>query len=253
IRNFISHQPGFQVVGEASDGIEALALACRCEPDIVITDIRMPEMDGLELMARLTRALPGTQVMVVSAFHEFAYAQRAMEYGAVGYLLKPVEEEDLHQGLKRAKDLIAQRLALKNQIVTMKRELGKLQTSLASPIVTEIVCTESPVVQKVVQYIHENYHRDASLEEIAQKMYMNTSYLSRLFKQKTGKCFHDFLVQVRLDNAKAMLSKSELHVNEIADMLGYKDTSHFISVFKRNTGLTPNDYRRQNRFPVGVS
>jgi two-component system response regulator YesN len=248
LRSLIAVVPDFHIVGEAGDGVEALARCRRCGPDIVITDVRMPGLDGLELMTQLAHSFPGVQVIVVSAYHEFAYAQRAIEHGAVGYLLKPVQEQDLERVLKKAQNVIAQRLAVRNQITSMKRELGKLQSSLSSPSANEIACgNPSPVIQKVLEYIQENYNRDVSLEEIAQKMYMNTSYLSRLFKQKTGKCFHDFLVEVRLTNARALLAKSELHVNEIAEMLGYKDPSHFISVFKRSTGMTPNDYRRHSR------
>ena len=86
--------------------------------------------------------------------------------------------------------------------------------------------------------------RDISLEEIAAKMYMNNAYLSRIFKEKTCRGFHDFLVEIRISNAKTLLERSEFKVNEIADMSGYRDVSHFIGIFKKHTGMTPIDYRR---------
>jgi two-component system response regulator YesN len=73
---------------------------------------------------------------------------------------------------------------------------------------------------------------------------MNSAYLSRIFKEKTGMGFHDFLVEVRISNAKTLLERSEFKVNEIADMSGYRDVSHFIGIFKKHTGMTPIDYRR---------
>jgi len=250
IKNFIPQKLGIKVVGEAADGVGGMDLCVRLKPHIVITDIRMPEMDGLELIEKLSQILPDIKVIVVSGFGEFAYAQKALHYGAVGYLLKPLEEKDLYEVLKRAIEAIDQRLEGRSQFDRMKLELNKLQNSLL-PRTSEVIDLEespihsdSPVVQKMLEYIYKNYNRDVSLEEIAAKVYMNSAYLSRIFKEKTGMGFHDFLVEVRISNAKTLLERSEFKVNEIADMSGYRDVSHFIGIFKKHTGMTPIDYRR---------
>jgi len=250
IKNFIPQKLGIKVVGEAAGGVGGLDLCVRLKPHIVITDIRMPEMDGLELIEKLSQILPDIKVIVVSGFGEFAYAQKALQYGAVGYLLKPLEEKDLYEVLKRAIESIEQRLEGRSQFDRMKLELNKLQNSLL-PRTSEVIDLEespihsdSPVVQKMLEYIYKNYNRDVSLEEIAAKVYMNSAYLSRIFKEKTGMGFHDFLVEVRISNAKTLLERSEFKVNEIADMSGYRDVSHFIGIFKKHTGMTPIDYRR---------
>ncbi len=250
IKNFIPQKLGIKVVGEAADGIGGMDMCVRLKPHLVITDIRMPEMDGLELIEKLSQILPEIKVIVVSGFGEFAYAQKALQYGAVGYLLKPLEEKDLYEVLKRAIDSIEQRLDGRSQFDRMKLELNKLQNSLL-PRTSEVIDLEespihsdSPVVQKMLEYIYKNYNRDVSLEEIAAKVYMNSAYLSRIFKEKTGMGFHDFLVEVRISNAKTLLERSEFKVNEIADMSGYRDVSHFIGIFKKHTGMTPIDYRR---------
>jgi two-component system, response regulator YesN len=250
IKNFIPQKLGIKVVGEAADGVAGVEMCARLKPHIVITDIRMPEMDGLALIEKLSQILPDIKVIVVSGFGEFAYAQKALQYGAVGFLLKPLEEKDLYEVLKRAIEAIEQRLEGRSQFDKMKLELNKLQNSLSSKtdVADDIgetsVHSDSPVVQKMLEYIYKNYNRDVSLEEIAAKVYMNNAYLSRIFKEKTGMGFHDFLVEVRVSNAKTLLERSEFKVNEVADMSGYRDVSHFIGIFKKHTGMTPIDYRR---------
>lgn len=251
IKNFIPQKLGIKVVGEAADGVGGMDMCVRLKPHIIITDIRMPEMDGLELIEKLSQILPEIKVIVVSGFGEFAYAQKALHYGAVGYLLKPLEEKDLYEVLKRAIEAIEQRLEGRSQFDRMKLELNKLQNSLL-PRTSEVldleespIYSDSPVVQKMLEYIYKNYNRDVSLEEIAAKVYMNSTYLSRIFKDKTGMGFHDFLVDIRISNAKTLLERSEFKVNEIADMSGYRDVSHFICIFKKHIGMTPIDYRRR--------
>jgi two-component system response regulator YesN len=251
IKSFIPEGLGIKVVGEAADGTGGLEMCVRLKPHIVITDIRMPEMDGLALIEKLSQILPDIKVIVVSGFSEFAYAQKALQFGAVGYLLKPLEEKDLYQALKKAIEAIEKRQEGRSQFDKMKLELNKLQNNLSfkanevDDISEASVHSDSPVVQKMLEYIYKNYNRDVSLEEIAAKMYMNNAYLSRIFKEKTGMGFHDFLVEVRISNAKTLLERFEFKVNEIADMSGYRDVSHFIGIFKKHTGLTPIDYRRR--------
>jgi two-component system response regulator YesN len=246
IKSLIPVDLGIQIVAEAADGMDGFELCCKYKPHIVITDVRMPEMDGLMLMAKLSQVLPNTKVIIVSGHDEFSYAQKAIHYGAVGYLLKPLEEKDLRQVLIKAIESIQQGLESRKQFEKMKQELMKLQNSLlpgANEDKETVLQSESPVIQKVIVFIQENYNRDISLDEIATKIYMNGAYISRLFKEKTGKGFNEFLTEVRINQAKILLEKPELKVNEIADMIGYRDVSHFISVFKKITGLTPNDYR----------
>lgn len=249
IKNLIPTDLDLQVIGEASDGIEGLDLCRRYQPQIVITDIRMPEMDGLVLMEKLSEILPAVKVIVVSGYDDFDYAQKAIENGATGYLLKPVDECELQRVLQRTIDAIEQRQKEKEYVQQMKLQMAKLQNGLSATESEEEtpVYSDNPVIQKVVAHICANYNQDISLDEIATKMYMNSSYLSRLFKEETGQCFRDFLARVRINRARTLLRKPEIKVHEIADMLGYRDASYFISVFKKQTGWTPNDYRNQNK------
>ncbi len=97
---------GFELVGEAGDGEQAYQMILAAAPDIVITDIRMPFMDGLELSALVQRKLPGTRIVILSGYDDFAYARRAISIGVTEYLLKPVSGAKLLETLKAVADRI---------------------------------------------------------------------------------------------------------------------------------------------------
>ena len=92
---------GMVLVGSVRNGVEALDIVSDDPPDIVITDIRMPMMDGLELIGRIKVLSPDTEIIILSGFGEFSYAQKAMSYGVKHYLLKPTRKEDLIELLRR--------------------------------------------------------------------------------------------------------------------------------------------------------
>lgn len=94
----------WNVVGDAKDGYEALELIERLRPQVVLTDIRMPRMDGLQLQKIVREKLPRVRCVVVSGYEDFAYVQQSMRHGAVDYLMKPVERSELGQALDRLKE-----------------------------------------------------------------------------------------------------------------------------------------------------
>ncbi|MFQ9620338.1 MAG: response regulator [Waltera sp.] len=94
---------GFQVVGEAENGIEALELVERMEPDLLLTDIRMPFVSGIELARQVREVRPTTQIAFLSGFDEFSYAQQAIQYNIISYMLKPITMVDLTEELKKIK------------------------------------------------------------------------------------------------------------------------------------------------------
>lgn len=91
---------GYDVIGTAKNGMEAYEIICRENPDVVLTDIRMPVMDGLELIERTEKSNPDVWFIVLSGYDEFEYARRAMRYGVREYLLKPTDPEQLEKVLE---------------------------------------------------------------------------------------------------------------------------------------------------------
>ncbi|GAA3208038.1 response regulator [Nonomuraea helvata] len=118
LRKMLEIEDGIEVVGEAADGAEALLVAAECHPDVALVDARMPRMNGVELISRLSARHPGVAAIVLSTFDEDDYIFGALRGGAVGYLLKDCTPEELVDAVRRA---------------------GRGETVLASPVAARLV------------------------------------------------------------------------------------------------------------------
>ncbi|WP_328461729.1 response regulator transcription factor [Actinoplanes sp. NBC_00393] len=104
LRMLLDHQPDIEVVGEASDGAEAVSVVLRTEPDVLLIDIRMPRVDGIEATRRIVAELPATRVIVLTTFDEDAYVTGALRAGASGFLLKVSPPEQLLDAVRTVAD-----------------------------------------------------------------------------------------------------------------------------------------------------
>lgn len=218
----------------------------RFKPDIILTDIRMPGLDGLELIERLYHECPDTKVIIISGYDDFSYAQKAIQFGAFDYIVKPIEEEDLIKVLKRFKEQYEKKAKAHQKIRKLKSELEKVQQSIVDPSCT-IYQSNLDVktdIRKVMAYIDEKYNTDLTLEDAAKMLFLNKNYFSEIFKKETGIGFNEYLNKVRMQKAKSLLEIRSLKINEIGDMVGYSDAAYFIKVFKKYYGTTPSEYRR---------
>jgi len=223
----------FQVVHEAANGLEALDWLKRNQTDLVLTDVRMPVMDGLALMRQLLAERHTAEVIVVSGHDDFSYAQQALRLGAVDYLLKPVETEEMHRCLG---GWLQKRDSLRSKEGNgAGGEPGKEYSSweMLSP------------VDQVIRIVHEAMPGEISLKEAAEKVHLNACYLSQLFKQKTGKNYVEYVAGLRMQEAEKLLSHTSLRVYEIAERLGFCDISHFSNMFKKYSGYTPSEFRKR--------
>lgn len=116
---------GFEIVGEAENGIEALEIAERVEPDIVITDIRMPFMDGLTLCSKIRNMHPNTKIIILTGFDQFEYAQKAIKFDVIEYILKPVSSRELLEVLIKVKKKMDDEIAQKKDIEILKEYYNK--------------------------------------------------------------------------------------------------------------------------------
>ncbi len=237
---------GISVIGEASDGEEGLEMCSRLKPDIIVVDIRMPGMDGLEMLARIKAVLPLSEVILISGYSDFKYAQKAVEHGAIAYLLKPVEEKNLYDALTKAKARITAQIEEKKRVRRLRLELKKLKSDyvcLPRRDAEEDDQNENVYIKKALNYIHENYTSDITLDCVADILFINPAYFSDLFRKEVGKTFVDYVTSLRIQEAKNLLEIQELKVSEIAGIVGYREDSYFIRVFKKYTGMTPSEYR----------
>jgi len=238
---------GFELIGEAGDGAEALGIIKREEPDLVLTDIVMPRMDGLELLKEARQAGSNAKFVMLTCMGEFEYVRQAMEYGASNYILKlSMSVKDLrgtlckmNEELSRLKPSALQDAAAISDFAAMEKEEAEATDDIAH--------TKHPEVRKILKYIEQNYNQDITVKSLSQYVMMGENYVSALFKKKMGQNLIHYLHEVRIKKAKAYLESSDLSVNEIGSMVGFMNDNYFIKIFKRLTGVTPSQYRHAHK------
>lgn len=213
---------GIGRIFEASNGVEARMVMNNNKVDILFTDICMPESDGVFLMNWVHQRYPNMVIIVISGYQNFDYILQAMRNGAIDYLLKPIDPVKLKQVIQKAIDLLNN--------ANPNGQIGDLGT-----------------FDQIKAYLDKNYTMDISLENIARKFGFNTSYLSRRFKQKYGMGIIDYITKTRIQKAKEILVTTNMNIYNVSAQLGYKDEKYFSRVFAKETGLSPNQYRKNKK------
>ena len=214
----------FRVVAQAGTGLEALEMAKEWMPDVVFSDIKMPEMDGIGLISRLQEMNPSILCVIVSGYSDFEYTRAAIQNNAVDYLLKPVNPEELSALLARMEAVLLAR----EQTIVPNREINAEQ-----------------IVQNVMIYLRENYSRQIDFAAVAEAQAVSAPYLSRLFHEYAGVSPSRYLTGYRMEQAKKLLrSDPSIRSYEIAEKIGLGNNPHYFSlVFRKYTGMTPTEYR----------
>jgi two-component system response regulator YesN len=218
---------GFQVVASVRDGEDAIRyMEQQAEPiDVILSDIRMEKISGLELAKYVSEKKLGTSVILLTAYRDFEYAQKAITYQVVEYLLKPVKIQELKRTFQKVRQQIEASEALNGE----QEERG-----------------DRDLVEKAKRYINQHYmEKTCSLELVAANVGVVPSHLSKLFRQKTGKTFTDYITRERIDAAKDLLRHTNLKIHEISAQLGYGSTRHFSKIFRNATGILPTEYRER--------
>lgn len=330
------------VSGTAGNGEQALDWLGSHFADLCITDIRMPVMDGLELIAQINERYPWMKCMVISSYDDFQYAKNSMQLNALDYILKPVDEELLNEALQRATtclheertrdaaELLLKKLPQNRDMV--HRWLDQIRTLNAATMPVLIVDTlevlekwvndnyyllnplanlwlesiieelssekfslaleegkdlglgeailpletirsyyrlcavrrleeganrvmdtmrgarDQPTVKAIGQikaYIADHYSEQINLQELADIVAMNKSYMCTLFKQETEMTIWTYIVVQRMKTARDRLMQTKDRVYEIANHVGYEDVNYFSQLFKKHFGKTPNEYKRR--------
>lgn len=219
------------VVGKSTSSVEAYKEIIYKKPDIVFTDIRMPDMNGLELMDGLASEHLSTVFIVLTGHAEFEYAQKALACGAVAYCLKPFDEDDIITAIQRAQKVFDEKKVLKelNGDTDSRDTIG------------------SETYLRIIDYVHDNYKDEISLNQLAELFHTNPSYLSKMFKKECGVNFSVYLNQLRLDYACKLMKQTQLTVNEISEMCGFNNYVYFARLFKSKIGMTPTEYRDNDK------
>lgn len=214
----------------AKDGLEAIEILRHHSFDLVITDIRMPRCDGLELASYINDNCPGTAVVILSGHDEFEYARSALQKGVSDYLLKPLDDKALN--------------ALLDRLASNKKL--SVDDGDEEPVVQDRD-SESPslLIERARLFIKENYTRPLALNDVAQALDVSPSYLSSVFKSDKGETYTKYILRLRMERAaKLLVSYKAGKVGDIAQEAGFTSTKYFDSAFKKYFGMTPNEYRQ---------
>lgn len=211
--------------------------------DLVVTDINMPEINGLELIRSISMQGKQPDIMIVSGYNEFAYAQEAIRLGVCAYILKPVKPEEIEENV-----LILAEKKRKGVFDNENKEefivINEIRSEENNVIGDEERKRIHPTIQKIVLFIAKNYDQDITLQEIAEDFKINDSYLSALFKKEIGMNLSSYLQRYRLYRAMDLLKNSDFRINEIAYKVGYQNPCYFTEQFKKIYGITPSELRR---------
>jgi len=218
----------FTRIEGALDACEALAVMEEFVPDLIITDIHMPEMNGLELIQKVKERRLCDRFIILTGHDEFEYARQAIRHQVIDYLLKPINKTELLDLLRNMAKTI------------LEEQQGRArQPEPDSPY--------SFHVEKILRHIDQHYHRDLSLVQCSELTGLHPNYISQLFKKETGVSFVQYLHRFRIEKAKELLRKDGcLPVQVIGNQVGFENPQHFMKVFKKLVGCTPGAYRERD-------
>lgn len=219
----------------AENGRQAVDMAAIWKPDVILMDIEMPGLTGLEAARRIVDQHSGTKIIFVTAYGVFTYAQEAVKLGACDYILKPVQTGEVIRSVCHAMGQAESHRQLK----TMAPEASSLSAN-------DPYDKASALMARVQQYLQYNYMLcDISLDSVSEIVSINPSYFSTLFKRSMGVNFVDYLTDLRMNAARELLEDPLRSTAEVAGLVGYENANYFTRAFKKKTGMTPTEYRRQ--------
>jgi len=223
------------IVGEAANGEEGKEQALRLSPDIIITDVKMPRMDGVEMIRTLKEAGCKSEFILLTAYSDFKYARSALRLGVKDYLLKPLQEGDLEASIRNILNPLKKSGA--------DGDAGDLPTAI--PSLSQAQNTLNKYVSEAIQFIYEHYNEDITITTVARSLDISEGYLSRIFKKETSYTFTNYLILYRINLAMNLLRNHRVKVYEVADQVGYSDTTYFSSQFKKVVGMSPSEYQER--------
>ncbi len=221
---------GFDVVGQAQTGIQAYELVKQLAPDLVITDIRMPVMDGITLLQKIRENYPLTDFIIISGYSDFEYAKSAIRLQVTEYLLKPVDPDELKTALLRLKTKY------------------ELQQNSFKDVFNPATTRNSPaqIAGILKDYLVQNYTMEINLNLIANNMNYSSGYLTKIFFNQYECTPSKYLNSIRMQRAMHYLMyNSELSIRQVGELVGYQDQGYFSRIFKKHAGMSPFEYREK--------
>lgn len=226
IRNYVRlHTDRIESIYLAQNGQQALDAIIQYQPQIMLLDIQMPVMNGIEVMKEASKAGILPRTIILSGYDDFKYAQQAIRYGVEEYVLKPCRSTEIMRLINKIIDEIS----------------GEEQQEEISEI------SSNAIVSQAVEYMHEYYNEPITLVDVAEKVGISSGYLSTLFTQNLGTGFIETLNEIRVERACVYLRQNQMKTYEVAFKVGFRDEKYFSRIFKKVTGKTPSEYKKGDR------
>lgn len=217
------------VMGEASNGEEGVEIILKCRPDIVITDIRMPKLMGIDMIEKVYEQGMEPYVIFLTAYDDFVYAQQAVKLGAADYLLKPFKDGELESTIFK--------IIEKSRRDTERKEQPNRELRLDTG-------DKSKYIMDAIAYVDENYaNPNISVKSVADSLGISEGHLSHLFRKETDSTLMTFVTKKRMRAAMTLLQDYRHKVYEVAEQVGYRNITYFSATFKKYVGVSPSEYQ----------
>lgn len=231
LMQFEWEQIGVEVTAAFDNGRSALEFLHTTAVDLILTDIRMPLMNGIELVKNVRKKFPGILIVCLSGYDDYEYLRECMQQGVKDYILKPIDKQELFQVISGLTEE-----ALDNTSEEISGEAGDKESSAH---------IQNHAVQQALEYIEKNYRRPIKLTDVATSVCLNPVYFSHVFKQQTGVRFVDYLADFRIGKAIELMEDPALTIHTIATSVGFFSSRYFSETFKKRKGMTPSEYRNR--------
>ncbi len=212
------------------NGVEAIKLAKQYQPNIILMDLMIPEIDGLTAIQEIREFLPHSCISILTAYSDFSYAQKAISLHVFEYLLKPIKPIDL-------KDKFNNMLKSASNDHDLPKDKPKAK-------LVETKNNRNHFIEEAIKYIKGNFKEKLTLEMVASKVFVNPKYFSHVFKKEIGVAFTDYIIQLRIQYACRLLETTEYPAYRISYECGFSDPSYFNRVFCAKMNITPQTYRK---------
>lgn len=232
---------GILEVYETENGTRALEMLNQHTIDVIISDIKMPGLSGLELAEYIKERRLDIAVILLTGFSDFNYAQQAIHNQVVDYLLKPLRPKEIlnvvAEAVKRLeKGRYQKKVVRQYEIATESMNLEEETAHLFRDV--NVQCME------ILIDMSRSFTQDITLNDMAKKHHFSSAYLSRMIKKETGYLFSDLLNGMRLTEAVRLLQEGNMKISLICEKTGFRDSKYFSQLFKKVIGCSPNELRK---------
>ncbi len=216
---------GFEVIGYCSNPLTAIEDILNIRPDVVLSDLKMPAMDGIEMVRTLKKRGMTCEFVILSAYGTFEDSRSFFLMDGFDYILKPLQQEELQ--------IVLERLLVR---------LTKKETKFILPERESI----NPSFISLTEYIKDNFSKKHTLESLSKRFNLNPNYICNLFSKHYNTTLTRFITELRMNESIRLMSQTNEAFKEIAIDCGYSDYYYFCKVFKEFYGVSPSQYRKNN-------